>query len=110
MGNEMARSYSVEGERNAIAYETLMGVTTHYIDQQLEKSSRPEGWIEEYLQTVSNALGDSLIDPYAVIDGTIIAANPWEGDGDYPMESSQWYQKALAAEGKIIYTDGKINY
>ena len=106
MGNEMARSYSVEGERNAIAYETLMGVTTHYIDQQLEKSSRPEGWIEEYLQTVSNALGDSLIDPYAVIDGTIIAANPWEGDGDYPVESSQWYQKALDAEGEIIYTDG----
>ena len=58
MGNEMAHSYSAEGERNLTAYETLMQVTTEYIDNQLGTSSDPEGRIQMYLQMVSHTLGD----------------------------------------------------
>lgn len=106
MGNEMAHSYSAEGERNLTAYETLMQVTTEYIDSQLESSGDPEGRIQMYLQMVSHTLGDNVIDPYVVIDGKIIAANPWEGDEEYDIYQTEWYQKALEADGKIIYTDG----
>ena len=106
MGNEMAHSYSAEGERNLTAYETLMQVTTEYIDNQLGTSSDPEGRIQMYLQMVSHTLGDNVIDPYVVIDGKIIAANPWEGDEEYDIYQAEWYQKAMEADGEIIYTDG----
>ena len=106
MGNEMAHSYSAEGERNLTAYETLMQVTTEYIDNQLGTSSDPEGRIQMYLQMVSHTLGDNVIDPYVVIDGKIIAANPWEGDEEYDIYQTEWYQKAMEADGEIIYTDG----
>ena len=106
MGNEMAHSYSAEGERNLTAYETLMQVTTEYIDNQLESSGDPEGRIQMYLQMVSHTLGDNVIDPYVVIDGKIIAANPWEGDEEYDIYQTEWYQKAMEADGEIIYTDG----
>lgn len=106
MGNEMAHSYSAEGERNLTAYETLMQVTTEYIDNQLESSGDPEGRIQMYLQMVSHTLGDNVIDPYVVIDGKIIAANPWESDEEYDIYQTEWYQKAMEADGEIIYTDG----
>ena len=106
MGNEMAHSYSAEGERNIIAYETLMQVTTQYIDQQLTSSSAPMVWIQKYLESVGTTLGANIIDPYAVIDGKIVAANPWEGDETYNARETDWYKNAIAAQGRIIYTDG----
>lgn len=106
MGNEMAHSYSVEGEKDIVIYETLMQVSTQYIGDQLHRSEDPRGWIETYLQTVAGTLGAHIIDPYAVIDGEIIAANPWEGDATYEIQETEWYQKAVAAEGAVIYTDG----
>ena len=41
MGNEIARSYSVENTRNLIEYETMLRLCTGYIDQQLKNSSDP---------------------------------------------------------------------
>lgn len=106
MGNEMAHSYCVEGERNMIMYEAMMRLSTRYIDQQLQESSDPERWIRSYLQTVSNTMGENVIDPYAVIDGRIVAANPWDGDEGYDIAGTEWYQKALEADGEIVFTDG----
>lgn len=106
MGNEMARSYSADGEKNVTAYMTLLQVSTAYIDSQMRESTDSEAWVQAYLKIVSSMLGSNVIDPYAVIDGKIIAANPWEGDDDYDATSTQWYQDAVAADGEIIFTDG----
>ena len=105
-GNEMAHRYSVDGEKNTAAYETLMKVGSDYIDKQLSRGEEPEEWIQDYLKTIGSVLGSSVIDPYLVIDGRILAANPWEGDSGYDAESTQWYQAATEAAGEIIYTDG----
>lgn len=106
MGSEMAHSYSTEGARNLIVYETIMRQCTEYIDQQLMESDDPEGWIRSYLESVSTAVGKNAIDPYVVIDGRIIVANPWEGDDGFDVEEAIWYQQALEADGEIIFTDG----
>lgn len=106
MGSEMAYSYSAESSRKVIMYETMMRQSTRYIDQQLSGSEAPEEWIRSYLESVSTTLGENVLDPYAVIDGKIIAANPWEGDEDFDVESAGWYQSAVEADGEIIFTDG----
>ena len=109
MGSEMANSYSLESERSMIAYEAMMRLSCEYIDRQLQTSDAPEEWIRSFLETVSAALGANVIDPYAVIDGKIIAANPWEGDEDYAVEDAEWYNKAVEANGEVIFTDGYID-
>ena len=105
MGNEIARSYSVENTRNLIEYETMLRLCTGYIDQQLKNSSDPETWIRIFMQSLSGIAGEDEIDPYAVIDGKIIAAEPWEGDGDYDVEDTDWYKEAVKADGEVIFTD-----
>ena len=44
-------------------------------------------------------------DFYAVIDSTIVASNPWEGDATYQYEDTQWYQQAVQANGAIVHGD-----
>ena len=43
--------------------------------------------------------------PYIVLDGEIIALNPWEADESYDFQETQWYQEASAAEGEVIFTN-----
>ncbi len=105
MGNALSRSYSVEEERNTIACEALLRLCENYIDHQLAESRDPDKWIRSFLKSAQDSMGNHIIDPYVVMDGHIIAANPWEGDRDYDVESALWYKKAIRAQGDIIYTD-----
>lgn len=105
MGNEVAHSYSVESERNMITYESMMRLSTRYIEQQLDDGREPGRWIQDFLEGIGDVLGAGVIDPYAVIGGEIVAANPWTGDADYELERAPWYQTAIEADGEIIFTD-----
>ncbi len=106
MGNELAHSYSVENTKSIVAYKAMLRLSAGYIDEQLQSSGDSETWIKAFLKSITDIMGEGTIDPYAVIDGKIVAANPWEGDADYDIDSSKWYKKAIEADGEVIFTDG----
>ena len=58
-----------------------------------------------YFRRVDSVLGSGVVDPYVVLDGEILAANPWEGDAEYDYASAPWYGQARSAEGRVIFTD-----
>ena len=60
-------------------------------------------WLHDYFSKLTTIVGEDTIDPYAVLAGKIVAANPWEGDGSYNYRDTEWYTKALEAEGEIIF-------
>ena len=61
-------------------------------------------WLSGYFEKMTNIVGENVIDPYAVIGGQIVAANPWEGDENYDYTATDWYQQAIAADGALIFT------
>ena len=106
-GTALARSYSVEEQNSITVYETLMNLGTAYISRQDPGDMNAEEmqrWLQAFFGNIVDVLGES-VDPYAVVDGTIVAANPWGGDADYDYASTEWYQKAVEADGEIIFTD-----
>lgn len=108
VGQSLAQSYSVEEERNIAVFEMLMEFGTEYLDQQLQENASYESvqrWMSSFFDTVRDMFGEAVIDPYVVIDGKIIAANYREGDETYDVSEAEWYQKALAADGDIVFTD-----
>ena len=109
MGTVLSKSHCVEAEQNLIAYETLMDLSVKYVDGEMGTEGDHEEWIQRFLSSLTDVTGPHTIDPYAVIDGKIIAANPWEGDATLDLDNAIWYQQAIAAEGKIIYTDAYID-
>nr|WP_317398942.1 cache domain-containing protein [uncultured Gemmiger sp.] len=108
MGNNLAQSYSNEEETRISIYEMFLTMCSLYtnasIDQQNSDQVMQQG-LEEYTDYMSQVLGANIIDPYAVINGKIVAANPWEGDEEYDYSQKEWYTNALSANGKIVFSD-----
>lgn len=111
-GMTLARSCSIEEQNNVTVYETMMHLGTQYIGRQLEQDAQEEAlqdWIQNFFTNITAVMGTESIDPYAVVDGKIYAANPWEGDDSYDTSATEWYQKAMDANGGIIFTDAYID-
>lgn len=108
MGNNLAQSYSSEEETRISIYEMFLTMCSLYTDTSIDNDDPAQSMqqgLDEYTQYMSQVLGADIIDPYAVVDGKIVAANPWEGNEDYDYTQKEWYTNALAADGKIVFTD-----
>ena len=103
----LAQSYALEVEGGLNTYETLISYGTHMIDARDQEGDTEEQLrdrIQQYCLRIQTVL-DEQVDPYVVYNGQIIAANPWDGDDTYDYTSAVWYQKALEADGKVVFTD-----
>ena len=103
----LAQSYALEVEGGLNTYETLISYGTHMIDARDQEGDTEEelrNRIQQYCLRIQTVLDDQ-VDPYVVYDGKIIAANPWEGDDSYDYTSAVWYQKAMEADGQVVFTD-----
>lgn len=107
-GSSLARNYALEEQNNLTIYETLISYVTENIDRQMAQGSSSEE-IQEFMQAyftgLQTVVGSDKIDPYAVIDNKIIAANPWENDDSYNYQASSWYQRAVSTKGNTVFTD-----
>ena len=107
-GTSMARNYAAEEQSSLTMYETLLTFGTASIDERTKQGwSREEmrQWTDIYFARLDSVLGEGVVDPYVVLDGEIIAAHPWDVDETYDVESTEWYQRAISADGKVIFTD-----
>lgn len=104
LGREISRSYSIEEAKNIESYKDFI----NRVAIMIEKSSTADSsdkWLSETLKALSSVNDDKYVDPYVVRNGKIVAANPWTGDEDYDYANTEWYQKAIKANGEIIFTD-----
>ena len=107
-GTALSRSFAAEESNSLAMYETLLSFGTASLDSRLEAGEGRESiarFLELYFRRLDSVLGDGVVDPYVVLNGTIVAANPWDGDDSFDYESTAWYQAALAAQGDVIFTD-----
>lgn len=108
MGTSLAESYAAEEQSRIQVYGLLIRLGTKHMDKLAEGGNSQEEirrWLEDYDRDLNEILGAHVVDPYAVVDGEILSANPWDGDGDYDYEHTEWYEKAMAAENEAIFTD-----
>ena len=106
-GTALSRSYAAEESGSLSVYETLLTFGTSALDYRLESGEDREAvldFLEMYFQRVDNVLGDGVVEPYVVLNGEILAAEPWEGEGSYDYAASPWYRQALAADGGVVFT------
>ena len=73
-------------------------------DQEGDTEEEMRERIRQYCLRIQTVL-DEQVDPYVVYGGQIITANPWDGDASYDYTSAVWYQKAIQADGAVVFTD-----
>ena len=108
MGTSLATTYAAEEENRFSVYTYFLGLGYTYLDDMVKNGTTEaeiSEWLDRYSFHMTEVLGAEIIDPYVVIDGKIVAANPWENDDTYDYASTAWYQNALANKGHIVYTD-----
>ena len=106
MGTSLAGSCASEMQGKLSVYETLLSFGADWTEiRNSEDEEEIAQWLKIYFSRVIRVVGEDIIDPYAVVDGTIVAANPWDGDDEYDYASTQWYQKAMENEGEVAFSD-----
>ena len=98
-------SYAKEEEINLKDLQGNLMVISQYLDEMSENGSSfqdVQQWLESYYNKFAGVVGQDLVDIYAVIDGKIVAANPWTDDDDYAYAETAWYRQALQEEGKMV--------
>lgn len=108
MGTRLAASYASEEDDRMAVYEVFLDLGSVNISERINEGAGDQElqqWLARYSSHLSQVLGISVFDPYAVIDGKILAAVPWEGDETYDYTQAQWYQEASNANGSFIFTD-----
>lgn len=108
MGTYLVQSYATEETNIMNMHKIFLKLGSTYINEYKEQGASVEKmhqWMQKYAENVAQTIGYDIVDPYAVIDGQIVAAYPREGDSDYDYANTSWYQNAMEADGKIITTD-----
>ena len=107
-GTALSASCAAEEEGRLSVYETLLNFGVASLDSRLaagESREEIRDFVGMYFRRVDSVLGSGVVDPYVVLDGEILAANPWEWDAEYDYAAAPWYTQARSAEGRVIFTD-----
>lgn len=108
-GSYLAQAQTEKIETRMNGYAFSVELAGKYLDEMVDQQT-PEDeiqqWMKSYCEKISNRFGDNVLDLYAVLNGRIVAATPWEGDDDYDFASTLWYTDAVKAEpGTIVFSD-----
>ncbi len=106
-GTALSGSYAAEAHSSLQVYETLLSFGSSSLDARLDAGDSQEeilDWMARYFQRLEEVLGADSLDLYAVVDGTTLAVQPWEGDREYDVFSTEWYQRAAASPGQAVFT------
>lgn len=107
LGMSLAQSYGAEEEMYLERYRQYLELGSAYVEdmwQQGESADEIQQWLHDYFQKLIAIVGENTFDAYAVLDDSIIAANPWDGDDTYDYQNTEWYTKAVEADGEIVFT------
>ena len=108
MGTSLATTYAAEEENRFSIYRHFLGLEASYLHDMIERGDSEDeiaAWLEEFSINMTEVLGVDTIDPYAVIDESIVATNPWEDADTYDYAATAWYQNAVDNPGRMRYTD-----
>ena len=108
MGIHLAQSYADEEENRVRVYSLLLSLGSFSLQEGIEQgetSMQLQRRLANYSDQLNQILQTSIIAPYGVVNGKIIAAIPWPGDESYDYAATEWYQKAVSAGGAVVYTD-----
>lgn len=108
LGMALAHSYAIEEQVNMNTLEKNLTLASQFVNDIIDEGGDPsmiQSGLSNYFSKLTNVNGQGQVDFYAVIDGEIVAVNPWEGDATYHYEDTKWYQAALEADGESVWGD-----
>ena len=107
LGSNLVASFSNDEDSQLSEYDRILAMAMYYMEdlgQDGADIQAFQAWLADFFEKSTSLLHAESLDLHAVLNGQFISAG---GDEhlDYDYQSESWYQQAMAAEGKVIYTD-----
>lgn len=107
LGSNLVASFSTDEDNQLSEYDRILTMAMYYLEDMDEEGVDPDTfreWLVDFFEKSTTLLHASSLDIYAVLDGQIVSAGG-SRDAIHDYRSQDWYQQAMAAEGKVIFTD-----
>ncbi len=109
-GQEMARSYTIEEEKNLKAYSVVLHIACQKLTDLIEKEYNEPDFEEnviEVLQLIQNIFLPSKILPYTIINEKVYFINPELSKkiNHINLKDTNWYERAFETHGEVIVSD-----
>lgn len=114
-GTGIAERFCAAEESYITRYELLLDMGAQGLEYEINKGKSDQelsAWLEDFLQGIQQETNSRGIDVYASVRHHIVAASLSNEDSAFdPTNTSDiiWYQNAIDAKGKIVYTKTYIN-
>ncbi len=110
MGKNLVTSYANDENSQLNEYNRTLTMAMNYLEDMYSEGASAEefeAWLVDFFEKSVSLLDTKHTDIYAVWDGQVISANGTK-PRDYDYLDREWYQQAMAAEGKVIFTDAQV--
>lgn len=110
MGKNLVVSYANDENSQLNEYDRILTMAMHYQEDMYDQGASAEefeAWLGDFFEKSASLLNTSHTDIYAVWDGQVLSANAVRGR-DYGYRDQEWYNLAMAAGGKVIFTDAHL--
>lgn len=109
-GQEMARSYTIEEEKNLKAYSVVLHIACQKLTDLIEKEYNEPDFEEnviEILHLIQNIFLPSKILPYAIINEKVYFINPELSKkiSHINLKDTNWYERAFETHNEVIVSD-----
>ena len=107
LGSNLVASFSNDEDNQLSEYDRILAMAMYYMEDLGQDGADIQAfqtWLADFFEKSTTLLHAESLDLHAVLNGQFISAS---GDDhlDYDYQSESWYQQALEADGKVIYTD-----
>ena len=107
LGKNLVTSYSNDEDSQLSAYDRILTTAMYYMEDMADQGVDRDtfgAWMTDYFEKSASLTGIESPNVYAVLDGQLVSTNELL-DSDYDYQAQSWYQLAMAAEGRVIFTD-----
>ena len=108
MATSLAKSYAREEENRLDQYESFLNFAGGYIEGDPSLTSGGSDlsdWLLVFSGQLEDAIGSSIITPYAVVDGELVSPQQWEDAESYDYLHAPWYEEAVNNPESSILTE-----
>lgn len=113
LGREMARSYSIDQEKNFRAYTTALRLAGEDLERVINRRSSDviSASVYEVLQNLQKTFRLSDILPYAIINNKVFFLDPEteKKANKFNIKNVEWYELVTQAGGEVICTNAYRN-
>ncbi len=108
LGRDLTHSFVQDEELNISRFGNQVSLGLVYLKEMNEShvsDAEKEKWVQDFFLKMKETLPEAGVEAYAVLDGRLLAEKPWEGMEEYDFTQSEWYRKAVEADGAVIFTN-----